>query len=95
MLAPQQDVKRPGQFGLTYLFLETFWIAAALACFTQFHRFLPELQTAVLIYGWLCSGIALGGLFGRMSAGFQIALGLLAAVGIAMLAVIAAFLVLG
>jgi len=82
-------MKRQFQFSLPYLFLETFWIAAALGCFTQVLRVPGELQAVLLVYGWLCSGVAIGGLFGRMSAGFLAALGLIAAGGVAMLVLIA------
>ena len=68
---------KPRQFSLAYLFLETFWIAAALGCVLQAMR-LPraweDLDIALLVLAALFSGAAVGGLFGRMAFGFTCAL---------------------
>jgi hypothetical protein len=82
------DAKPRRQFGLRHLFLEIFWIAAALACFTQFKRLPDDAQALVLLDGWLFSGTAIGGFFGRMPIGFIVALGLLLALGLVLLLVV-------
>ena len=55
---------KPGQFTLQYLFLETLFIAAALACFTQLLRVPPISRLVLLIAGVLFTGGAIGGLVG-------------------------------
>lgn len=58
------------QFSLSYLLLEMFWIAAALGCFSQIRYAPQQLQVALLVYGTLFTGIAIGGLFKRMASGY-------------------------
>jgi hypothetical protein len=65
-------MQRPRQFTLSYLFLEMFWIAAALGCFSQLLRVQDVFWMVLVIYGVLFSAVAIGGLFRRMVLGFLI-----------------------
>jgi hypothetical protein len=65
-------MKRARQFTLSYLLLETLWIAAALACFTQIAYVPRELQIVFLVYGTLFSAVAIGGLVEGMPAAFWV-----------------------
>lgn len=65
----------PQQFSLGYLFLEVFWIAAALGCATQAYRLpsTPDVYIAgkvlLVTAGAICAGAAFGGMGRNMFAG--------------------------
>lgn len=86
-------MERPPQFSLSYLFLETFWIAATLALLLESNRLYTvhreffggwnpsekgTLFLVLVIAAVFCGGTAAGGLFGRMQLGAV--LGALAAI---------------
>ena len=73
---------KPGQFTLKYLFVETLWVAACLACLTQAMRFSPVPRLFLFMAGTLFAGGAIGGLFGRMATGFAATAWLMIAVAI-------------
>ncbi len=73
-------MKRPWQFSIGYLLLETFWIAAALGFVTHGlsiptgHDVIVEpSQVCFILCGIVCAGAAVGGLFRRMTIGFLFA----------------------
>lgn len=70
---------RARQFSLSYLLLEVFWIAAALAETGQLRYAPQEWQAALLVYGTLFAGIAFGGLFKRMASGYWLGIALVIA----------------
>jgi hypothetical protein len=80
------------QFSLAYLFWEIFWLAAALGCVTQAFRLSEPFWVVALIYGILCSGVAIGGLFGRSTIGFLVTLAVVAFVILGSLATAAILL---
>lgn len=86
---------RPRQFSLSYLLLEIFWIALSLGFVSQAIYLSPSpdisfQRICLLLPAIAFAGAAVGGIFGRMTAGFLVTyalfvLGLLAAVAIACL----------
>jgi hypothetical protein len=74
------------QFSLAFIFLEVFWIAAALGVLklgsslleqTQNHSIDPAFASLIMLLTemclFLCMGAAIGGLFRRMTLGFALA----------------------
>jgi hypothetical protein len=75
-------MNRPHQFTLAHLFWETFWIAAALACFVQMPGMPSGLRVALNLLGVVCACAAIGGLFGKMSNGFWVGVALAVCFGL-------------
>jgi dolichyl-phosphate-mannose--protein O-mannosyl transferase len=69
------DKKR--QFSLAYLFLETFWVAVALAL-TRVYFVTPRSSDwlkVLIVAGIIAWGAAIGGVFHRITLGMQIGAG--------------------
>lgn len=88
----------PRQYSLGYLFLEIFWIAAALGCATHAYR-LPSTPDIYVIWKIqlgiacaICGGAAFGGLFRDMVTGVLVVHLVLG--GFAVMAVVAALAML-
>jgi len=79
-------MERPRQFTLAYLFLEVFWVAAALGAS---RLFLANYQPSWLLFlsAAVSYGIAIGGLFRKMKEGAAIS-AVIAAVILAMSAAV-------